>query len=93
MAQLEFIGSSNVVERRSLTRGQTITVGRARDMDISIEDQLVSSSHAQFVADVIGLRVIDTGSKNGVFVNTVASKDVLLKAIPLTLSRPPSEKS
>lgn len=80
VARIEFVGVGNDVERRAMARGNSLTVGRASDMDVRIDDSLVSSRHAQFIADEAGLRVLDLGSKNHLFVNGVERNEAVLRA-------------
>ncbi|MGC5629324.1 ATP-binding cassette domain-containing protein [Georgenia sp. Z1344] len=47
----------------------TLTVGRARSADITLDDPLVSGRHVDLVPTQGGFRVIDRGSLNGTFVN------------------------
>jgi hypothetical protein len=79
VAQVEYIGAGGIVERRDLARGDTLSVGRAREMDIVFNDEFVSARHARFVAAETGLRVTDNNSKNKVFVNEVEVKGAALK--------------
>lgn len=47
-----------------------ITVGRSHNNDVVIDDATVSRTHCQFIQDENGnIYVIDTNSKNGVYVN------------------------
>lgn len=57
-----------------------ITVGRGESNDIVIEDNRVSRSHARFKINARGeIKVIDTGSTNGVKVNGVKVKETIIK--------------
>lgn len=47
-----------------------LTIGRARQNDIQLKSSCVSRRHAVIVADGVATRVIDWGSKNGVYVNS-----------------------
>jgi hypothetical protein len=78
-ARIEFVGAGGTIERRTLARGETLSIGRAGDMDVVFDDSLVSAHHARFTATEAGLRVADTNSKNKVFVNGVEIQDVALK--------------
>jgi hypothetical protein len=80
IAQIEFIGAGGLVERRNLGRGDIIDVGRAQNMNIVFNDEHVSKHHVRFEASDAGLRVIDHGSKNKVFVNGVETTEAVLKA-------------
>lgn len=47
----------------------TLTIGRGRDADLVLADELVSRRHAQVTPDGPGAVVEDLGSRNGTFVN------------------------
>jgi pSer/pThr/pTyr-binding forkhead associated (FHA) protein len=47
----------------------TVTIGRGRDADLILADELVSRRHAQVTPDGPGAVVEDLGSRNGTFVN------------------------
>lgn len=49
--------------------GQRLTVGRAADSDIMLDDVTVSRHHAHFVATDDGWDIVDQGSLNGTYVN------------------------
>lgn len=49
--------------------GERLTVGRAADSDILLDDVTVSRHHAQFVAKDDGWDIVDQGSLNGTYVN------------------------
>jgi hypothetical protein len=59
-----------------------ITVGRATDNEIRLDDHLVSSHHAEFRAEAQGYVLIDKGSTNGTFVN----EQRLDRLVPRTLN-------
>jgi pSer/pThr/pTyr-binding forkhead associated (FHA) protein len=46
-----------------------VTVGRADDSDVMLDDVTVSRHHAQFVRDAAGWHLRDVGSLNGTYVN------------------------
>ena len=46
-----------------------VTIGRGRDADLVLADELVSRRHAQVTPDGSGAVVEDLGSRNGTFVN------------------------
>jgi pSer/pThr/pTyr-binding forkhead associated (FHA) protein len=46
-----------------------VTVGRGRDTDLVLADELVSRHHAQLTPSGSGAVVVDLGSRNGTFVN------------------------
>jgi pSer/pThr/pTyr-binding forkhead associated (FHA) protein len=47
----------------------TVTIGRGRDADLVLADELVSRRHAQVALDGPGAVVEDLGSRNGTYVN------------------------
>jgi pSer/pThr/pTyr-binding forkhead associated (FHA) protein len=47
----------------------TVTIGRGRDADLVLADELVSRRHAQVTLDGPGAVVEDLGSRNGTYVN------------------------
>lgn len=49
--------------------GERLTVGRAADSDIMLDDVTVSRNHAEFVARDGGWDIVDMGSLNGTYVN------------------------
>jgi pSer/pThr/pTyr-binding forkhead associated (FHA) protein len=49
--------------------GGAVTVGRGRDADLVLADELVSRHHAQIIPSGSGAVVEDLGSRNGTFVN------------------------
>lgn len=55
-----------------------LTIGRSDDNDIRLKTTYVSRSHAVILTEGDTTRVIDSGSKNGVFVNSEQIKDSLL---------------
>jgi pSer/pThr/pTyr-binding forkhead associated (FHA) protein len=54
---------------RMVALGAGATVGRGRDADLVLADELVSRRHARVVAAGPGAVVEDLGSRNGTFVN------------------------
>jgi serine/threonine-protein kinase len=57
-----------------------ITVGRGETNDVVIDDERVSRSHARLVINARGeVKVIDTGSTNGVMVNGVKVKETVIR--------------
>ncbi|HKJ38709.1 MAG TPA: FHA domain-containing serine/threonine-protein kinase, partial [Anaerolineales bacterium] len=57
-----------------------ITIGRGNTNDIIIEDEQVSRSHARLEFDASGtVKIIDTGSTNGVRVNGVKVNSTIIK--------------
>ena len=53
---------------RELREG-SLTIGRATDCDIVVEDQFVSHHHAQIDINAAGVSIIDLGSTNGTYVD------------------------
>lgn len=49
--------------------GSTV-IGRAKDCDLSVEEEEVSRKHARITVSPSGLMVEDLGSSNGTFVNS-----------------------
>ncbi len=56
-------------ERIRLAASGRVSIGRALDNDIVINDASVSRHHAAIEANGGGFRVVDLGSQNGLFVN------------------------
>jgi pSer/pThr/pTyr-binding forkhead associated (FHA) protein len=54
---------------RIVTLGGPVTVGRGRDADLGLADDLVSRRHARVTPGGAGAVVEDLGSRNGTFVN------------------------
>ena len=48
---------------------EALTIGRARDNSIVLDDMLVSRQHVRITADADGLVLEDLGSRNGTYVN------------------------
>jgi pSer/pThr/pTyr-binding forkhead associated (FHA) protein len=57
------------IGQRFELRGDRLTVGRAADSDIMLDDVTVSRNHGEFVATDGGWEIIDKGSLNGTYVN------------------------
>lgn len=57
------------IGQRFVLSGERLTVGRAADSDIMLDDVTVSRHHAQFVATDSGWDIVDMGSLNGTYVN------------------------
>jgi len=56
-----------------------LTLGRTRENDIQLKSEHISRRHAVVVIEGDVTRVIDWGSKNGVFVNSQRVKEHFLK--------------
>ncbi len=56
-----------------------LTIGRTGHNDIQLKARFVSRRHAVIVTDDDNTRIVDWGSKNGVFVNTSRIKDHILR--------------
>jgi pSer/pThr/pTyr-binding forkhead associated (FHA) protein len=54
---------------RMVALGAGATIGRGREADLILADELVSRRHARVVASAAGAAVEDLGSRNGTFVN------------------------
>ena len=64
------INGKMIARTLAIAAGSRLTVGRTKENDIAIEDVSVSKFHAAIVLNDDGvLRVADTGSTNGTFVN------------------------
>src|SRR5262249_52372800 len=59
------VSSAAGLARIPLTPGKSLTLGRANECDVCIEDESVSRRHAMLRADVGGIVVEDLGSRNG----------------------------
>ncbi len=59
---------------RHLLEGETLTLGRGDDCDITVHDYSVSRRHARFDLDIDGYLATDLDSTNGTFVNDTPAK-------------------
>ena len=57
-----------------------LSVGRAQECDITLDEPSVSRRHALLVVDVNGVTVTDLGSNNGIFVNGHRVQEATLKS-------------
>ena len=64
------IGSVDGQELRFPLFKDRLTIGRTEQNDIQLQASYVSRRHAVIVSDRDATRVVDWGSKNGVFVNS-----------------------
>src|SRR4030042_4864289 len=54
--------------------GDSVSIGRSADNDVTLPDQFCSSRHALIIRTRDGYAVRDQGSKNGVFINGIKAK-------------------
>jgi chromosome segregation ATPase len=73
------IGSVDGQELRFPLFKDRLTIGRTEQNDIQLKASYVSRRHAVVVTDHESTRVIDWGSKNGVYVNSERVKEHFLK--------------
>jgi two-component system, NtrC family, response regulator HydG len=52
----------------TIERGQRVLIGTSADVDFLLNDPAVSARHCEVEATTEGLRLVDLGSKNGVYV-------------------------
>lgn len=74
------VGSADGRELRFPLFKNRLTIGRTSHNDIQLDAQCVSRRHAVISTDHGQTRVIDWGSKNGVFVNDVQVTERILKS-------------
>lgn len=63
---------------RWLASGERVRIGRSAECELVLEDGSVSRVHAELVAEDDGWRLRDLGSKNGVHVDGMPVRDLLL---------------
>jgi chromosome segregation ATPase len=73
------IGSVDGQELRFPLFKDRLTIGRTDQNDIKLQASCVSRRHAVIVSDRDATRVVDWGSKNGVFVNSVRITEHFLR--------------
>jgi pSer/pThr/pTyr-binding forkhead associated (FHA) protein len=56
-----------------------LTIGRTGHNDIQLKAAFISRRHAVIVSDDANTRIVDWGSKNGVFVNASRIKEQILR--------------
>ena len=56
-----------------------LTIGRTANNDIRLNEQCISRRHAVIVTENGGTRIVDWGSKNGVFINENRVAEQMLK--------------
>jgi len=73
------IGNIDGQELRFPLFKNRLTVGRTANNDIQLGAQYISRRHAVLFTDDRGTRIVDWGSKNGVFVNGVRVSEQILR--------------
>ncbi len=76
---LRFEAGARAGEVFPLPAGREIIVGRAPDLDITLDDSRVSRRHAAIVIDGGQVAIRDLDSRNGIFVNGQRSEKARLK--------------
>ena len=56
-----------------------LTIGRTANNDIQLKAQYISRRHAVVVCDHDSTRIVDWGSKNGIYVNGVRVSEKILR--------------
>lgn len=56
-----------------------LTIGRTADNDIQLNAQFISRRHAVIITEASGTRIVDWGSKNGVYINETRIAEQLLR--------------
>jgi pSer/pThr/pTyr-binding forkhead associated (FHA) protein len=76
----QLIGNADGKELRFPLFKNRLTIGRTAHNDIQLNMQYISRRHAVISSDHGQTRVIDWGSKNGVFVNNVQVTEKILES-------------
>ena len=74
------IGNSNTTTRSILHPGERLVVGSVRDADIRVADPCVSARHCVLDASGEGLRIVDLGSRNGLYVGNARVRSARLES-------------
>ena len=74
------VGSSEDTKRTLLRSGESLLLGTGKDVDLRVSDSCVSAHHCLIDARDSKLRVVDLGSKNGVYVGTARVREANLAA-------------
>ena len=72
MAEIEFKQGPNAGQRLALS-SSTVTLGRRPDMDVSLDDTMVSGHHAELRFEDNAWKLVDLGSSNGTLLNNSAA--------------------
>jgi pSer/pThr/pTyr-binding forkhead associated (FHA) protein len=59
-------------------KGELLTIGRARENEIHVDDNSVSRRHTEIRVDDFGVKLRDLGSANGTYVNDTRVQDAYL---------------
>jgi len=72
------VGSAEGTETVELAPGRPLVIGSGRTADVRIHDRTVSSRHCTVSIEDEGLRVVDLGSRNGLYVGAARLSSALL---------------
>ncbi len=75
---LELLDASGVARRETFDRRE-VTIGTSVDCDFRLHDSTVSRRHCRIMADPVGYRVVDLGSKNGTRLGPFRVKEAYLE--------------
>ena len=73
------VGESDGQEVRFPLFKDRLTIGRTANNDIQLNEQCISRRHAVIVTENSSTRIVDWGSKNGVYVNENRVAEQMLK--------------
>lgn len=57
---------------------QTTTIGRGTVNDVTLQDKAISGTHCRIIATPHGYKIVDAGSKNGIYVGDLRVMEALL---------------